>query len=775
MFLSNSTQYVLEKIIVLEMALYKSNQELVEDLNKVESNTIICPSPIIADKLRSLIPRKNVITISKWISDNLAIASQKKIKKADLLIKLASIWQKFNKDGTYSQFKSHFDIFTELRSYSLDLGLLNDVLADYDEELKKTVYLFWASLDAENIIDEQLAYKMIGESDVVGSIVFVGFKFLNGVQIDMLKNLSQSNEVRVYLPQQLENQLFDSDWPTWLVPKDEFRSIGIDSQGDENLPSLPRVIFPKGKSSEIVDIYSKKFSRNTLVLGASKITYHQVQEIAQDNHFYKISIDVFFEELQKLIEDITIDIKNGTFNHLDQLELWLINRGEHNQKKSNYLGLKIVQLAKVCIEMFKQYNSDVSVFLSDLIREIVQLNAPRIFRVSLKREDSFEVLGLDDLIFRQEFNPITLLVNSEFGGLSFSEKKMSEALLRAIRAIAPIRRMGLEYSFLKVEIQHALNMKGSILLIDSETVEYDYSWNEALKNFKFIDVNETLKFKKKEFKKILPLKNITNNSLTYTASKLQNYLDCPQKYYYTYVEPLEHSPSEKNFLSTSELGQIEHKIIEKYFWEITNYEFDEKRHYVIVKEVFHDFLCLKNISLSAHLKVSAESEVMNLSQNGIIFLLELIKNSDFKKIQFELNIPANELAIKGSIDCLITLKNEEVILIDLKRSSSAIGSKNDTDRFKKIQIWAYALCLHKAGGSIHSMGYLCLKDPDKKSLFIKNEDIAVRFKNRIEIIEKIILDIIEQLSSDNQFNPMPKDKAVCMHCHVQLVCTKGLE
>ena len=771
--LSNSTSFVLEKMIVLEMALYKSNQELIDELTLSNSQIVICPSPLIADKLRNLVQNKNVITISKWVSDKLGALDQKKIKKADLLIKLASVWQNYNKDASYSKFKNHFDIFTELRSYSLDLGLLSDILADYDEDLRKSVYLFWALLNAEKIIDEQLAYKIISEQQSTDSISLVGFKFLNGIQVDMLKNLSNHGDVRVYLPEQLNDQLFNSDWPLWILPQNQFIKIGKNVLGEEINPSRPRFIFPRGKSSEIVEIYSKKFKENSLVLGTTKINYEQVQEVVQDNHFFKLQTDLFFEELQNLKESLSLEVKNGTFSIFEELEEWLISKGTIYQKESNFLGFKIIQLSRECTENYKLYYNQVNSFLIELINEVVQLNAPRIFRISLKKDDCLEVLGLDNLIFWQENNPITLLVNSSFGGLTFSEKKMSESLMKAIRSISPIRRMGLEYSFLKIEIQQALRSPGSLLLIDSETLEYDYTWSEALKDFHFVNIEEVIKFKKKEFKVILPKKEFKNTGQTYTASKLQNYLDCPQKYYYTYIESLEHSPSEKVFLSPSELGAIEHKIIEKYFNLISVGEFDEVKHVEIVKNVFNEFLITNKITLSTHAKVSAESEAMNLSQNGIKFILELIQRNNFKKIQFELEIPTNDLAIKGSIDCLITLNNDEVILIDLKRSSTAIGSKRDTETLKKIQLWVYALCLMKSDQKIHSMGYVCLKDPDKKSLFIKNDEIEELLYSRSEEIENVMRNLIKQVNTDVGFQPMPLSESACKYCHVSLVCTRG--
>ncbi len=774
MILSNATCFVLEKMTVLEMALYNSNQELIDELEKLNSHYVICPSPLIADKLRILVPTKNVVTISKWITDKLGATNQKKIKKADLLIKLGSVWQKYNENGSYSKFKNHFDIFTELRSYSLELALLNDVLADYDDELKKSIYLFWAFLDAEKLIDEQLAYKLVGEIEANESISFVGFKFLNGIQIDMLKNLSSSCDITIFLPFQLCDQLFDSDWPTWLVSRNEFKILNKKLNGSDDIINLNRVVFPKGKSSEIVEMYSQKYAQNKLVLGAAKINYQQVQEVVQGNHFYKIQTDLFFEELQSLKESLTQEISHNNLTQFEDLEQWLSNRGLDKQKNAQYLGLKISQLSLNCTEIFKQYNVQVSLFLLELIQEVVQLNAPRVFRISLNKENGLELLGLDNLMFWNESNPISLVVSSAFGGLAFSEKKLSEAFLKAIRAIAPIRRMGLEYSFLKIEIQQALKTQGSLLLIDSETLEYDYSWGEVLKIFKFDDVKEAVKFKIKEFKKVLPVKQGKNLGNTYTASKLQNYLDCPQKYYYTFIESLEHSPKEKIFLSPSELGEIEHKIIEMYFSRFDDFEFNETRHIEIVKKVFNDFLILKNIALPLHAKICAESEAMSLSQNGIIFILDLLKNSEFSDIQFEVAVPANNLSIKGSIDCLITLKNEEVILIDLKRSSSAIGAKKDTESLKKIQLWVYALCLLKAGRKIHSMGYVCLKDPEKKSLFIKNAEVENLLYSRRELVEETIVDLISNLNQDELFNPNPVNEAVCKYCHVQLVCTKGL-
>jgi hypothetical protein len=122
-----------------------------------------------------------------------------------------------------------------------------------------------------------------------------------------------------------------------------------------------------------------------LVLGAAKINYQQVQEVVQGNHFYKIQTDLFFEELQSLKESLTQEISHNNLTQFEDLEQWLSNRGLDKQKNAQYLGLKISQLSLNCTEIFKQYNVQVSLFLLELIQEVVQLNAPRVFRISLNK------------------------------------------------------------------------------------------------------------------------------------------------------------------------------------------------------------------------------------------------------------------------------------------------------------------------------------------------------------------------------------------------------
>jgi hypothetical protein len=119
------SHFVLEKSVVLEVIFYQSTEDLVTTDLSFESPLIICPSPIVADGLRRLMPDNlEIITISKWVTDYLKSKNLKRSNKAELMLRLSSVWRHyFPKEEAHLFFKS-FEMFTDLRSFSLNLELL---------------------------------------------------------------------------------------------------------------------------------------------------------------------------------------------------------------------------------------------------------------------------------------------------------------------------------------------------------------------------------------------------------------------------------------------------------------------------------------------------------------------------------------------------------------------------------------------------------------------------------------------------------------------------
>ncbi|WP_372654591.1 hypothetical protein, partial [Halobacteriovorax sp.] len=145
---------------MLSVYLYKKSSEIYNfDFleNSEEKVVVICPHPMAADSLRSKISdpsRAEVITISKFSSDLLKeIDSEIVLKrKADLLGQLATIWKKKLSDFAADSFFDSFNLFTELRGYTLDFEMIKEVLPFYDEAIQKSLPIYWMYFEQLGII-----------------------------------------------------------------------------------------------------------------------------------------------------------------------------------------------------------------------------------------------------------------------------------------------------------------------------------------------------------------------------------------------------------------------------------------------------------------------------------------------------------------------------------------------------------------------------------------------------------------------------------------------
>lgn len=80
---------------MLEVVFYQNNQDLLQKLKDEMPPLVICPSPQVADNLRSLAPELDIITISKWTSDHLKKLGVSRSRKSELMIKLSAVWRHY--------------------------------------------------------------------------------------------------------------------------------------------------------------------------------------------------------------------------------------------------------------------------------------------------------------------------------------------------------------------------------------------------------------------------------------------------------------------------------------------------------------------------------------------------------------------------------------------------------------------------------------------------------------------------------------------------------
>ncbi len=757
---------------MLEVNFFESNQDLLEELKVGNTPLVICPSPKVADNLRSLVPELEVITISKWTSDHLKSLGLSRSRKSELMIKLSAVWRHYFPNEKTTVFMEAFELFTELRSYTLNLELLAEFFKELDEVIVKSVLVFWTYLDQEKLVDEHLSYKKVTESKLHRPMWFIGFKHMSGVQIDMLKVISENHDVEVFFPRPVFNESLPNDWIGWMTEEEPQKIVENSLQG-----SVRVAVLPKGKANFVLKKFFEANAEYDLVLASTQTSLVSFQEAQKEKSFFKTSEDLFAVEIELLLIELRKELKDKKLITVNEMNLHLQAKKIEAGKKGEYRKYKIIELAEVAVTDYSEFQTTLDPFALDVLQVIIRLNAPRVSLLTLESNIERSFLDVSDLDFRDDEKPTVLLATGSMGGFRANEKILSEAMTKALRSIGPIKRAGLDFLFHKYELLSILAKNKTALLIEEQVLETDLSWREILKNFEAIDFDLGVKYSIKKVQDYLTPKRKSGpfNQKNFSASKLQAFIDCPQKFYFNYIEKIDNRPEERASLSPDELGNLEHEIIASYFNNNPNKadEIDLNFHRKTCVQVFNAYLEKGRLVLSETEKARAYNEIMHYSWNGIVFLLDLLKAKKAKTIKFEVPLNSNPWNIVGSVDCIIELEDNKIIVVDFKRSSGAAGTKAETVEFKKIQLWVYLLALKHQGFEIDSFGYLNLSDLADDKLFFETEDAQKLMTASMESVQIVIEKAIGDIQKMIAFIPEPRESKVCHYCPVNLFCLKG--
>lgn len=758
---------------MLEVVFYQNNQDLLQKLQDENPPLVICPSPQVADNLRSLAPELDIITISKWTSDHLKKLGLSRSRKSELMIKLAAVWRHYFPTEATAVFLESFELFTELRSYTLDMGLLNEFLQELDEVVRKSIHVFWLYLDQEKIVDEHLSYNKVTESKHHMSMWFVGFKHMSGVQIDMLKTLSETQDIEVLFPYPVYTDSLPNDWIRWLSA-DEIKK----AKREGPISEVRVALIPKGKANIVLNKFFETHPSFDLVMAGTQVGLVSYQEAQKGQSFFKTTEDLFAVELELLTNELRKKLKELKVITTEEINTYFEEVKTHAITKGEYRKFKMIELMGVAVSDYSEFQKSIDGFALDIFEVIVRLNSPRVSFLSLEEHNERSFLDMNGLNFRDEEREIALLATESMGGFRANERILSEAMTKALRVIGPIKRAGLDFLFHKYELLSILADSKNVLLIEEQVMETDLSWREVLKHFEVVDFDLGVRYSIKKIQEYLKPKMKTGpfEQKYFSASRLQSYIDCPQKYYFNYIEKINNRPEERSTLGPDELGNLEHKIIETYFTDNEFKSGDEinlDSHRKVCVRVFNEYIEASKLVLNETEKARGYNEIMHYTWNGIIFLLDLMGSKSATGIKFEIPLGNNPWTLKGAIDCLIELPDNKVVVIDFKRSSSAAGTKAETLEFKKIQLWVYLLTLKHQGYEIDSFGYLNLSDLSDDKLFFDTVDASSLIASSMEFAKDEIEKAISGIQTNVTFSPHPREAKVCNYCPVNLFCLKG--
>ncbi len=778
------------KIILLEKA--KDLYPLEFLLNPDIPTTVVLPNPSLADDLRGRFLDKDVdlITISKFMDIELG---QKKEDKAHLIFDLIKCYKKSFKEPSFEQFLHCFNHFTDLRSFTLEFSLIEEVLPEFDEEVAKALSLFWKETNENSLLDEHSSYYKLSEKfkdqKVVGSsknIIFYGFSHLSAVQVDMVQALSRHYNVYIPILKRVYLKCHGSDWIKWI-------DTSFDFQEEVNVPPSAKgkvAFYPKNKMAEFMSVCPilPQEGKVDFYILSKNLNFNQVNEIPLSNLNFKVKSDLFSNKLKSFFEsfkgqDAPDEIENKIKEELNK-----------DFEKKDFRLLKILYQIK---ENLKYFDKNLDRFDLNALEYVVSLELPRNYSTPLLAKEAIgEIRDRGGLISYEPKNLNIILAASDEASIKVGGAKYPKKVEEFLMAIGPIQNSYLEFLNTQEILREIFEDKNTLLIAEHGCEKTDEAMEQIISKLRIepleIIFGTDYKEPKDHLDKYIIKKEEEQKTLS--SSKLQSYVDCPRKFYFSYLNKIQ-SESPKVTFSPMQLGSIEHAVIGAYLEK--NNEYIEDEFIKTAKEQFDKYIIQNKMNPSPMEKDRAFIEVKDFSFNGIIELLKLkniFLDCDFG-FEKEL-IKTDDLPVNGRLDVIMSSK-EGYGVLDFKRSKASIGSGNQLLEFKKIQPWFYLNHYPLADKTCLFLGYINLSDPKTSLIYCQDQSILERLKegNFLEgkniqthkeeedKIPNLLIKFSEfekenfiKMNHEKNFWARPSSSNTCDYCSVNQICPKdGVE
>ncbi len=774
--------------------------EKIEDLlpftkiSKASEKIFVCPDPYTADSLRS--SGFKVVTITKFISDELLRfygedeLKKRRKDKSELLLHLATIYKAVTPNFKFESFMHAYNLFSELRSFTTSLEVLSDALEHFPHEVAQALQILWGVVNDLGLIDEHSAYSLLAESyreiDYLAvenrEVYFWGFGHLNAGQIDLIQALGNQEDIFIPLPKQLVENSRVTDWIHWL----KTASI-IDA------PVATKASKYKAKLCLYDDDHVfdgirelKNEKKLNIILAERRPSLNILNAIPIRNIAFKADVNPFdglssatLLEVQQQAFALEKEIK--TIELLDIIENFYSSEMSDEFLNVDFKKLKILHLLmSITSEWFELSSRNKVIKMEDykLLVEVFNLRMPRTYFIPISQNPEHRVAGLEEIDRQYKKEGVTsiLCVGRLFDGFSEGGESFSAQLTKILASIGHVKNPALDLALKKLKIKNYLQSSQTFLMIEKSVLEKSMPWKDLVQELELdFDFHPS---EKREGNANDPLKKLIKNTIKLekiSATRLQTYIDCPRKYYFKYILNLSPYLNLETIVSASELGQIQHKILEIYFGDEIN--FQEKKHLNVCKKVWESFLKRNKTKISMVFYRRHFSEILRNTKNGIFFLTNLKRFDPSLKLKFEVQLSGEK---NGFIDCLVFGEKIRGIL-DFKRGAGSIPSASDVKNMKKIQILFYA---NSEIIDWNFLGYINLTSIGKSLLYtdealkdyISEHDRDFKIQPLISREQMESYNIfenktIEKMARETLFSPDPAVKA-CDYCEVKNLCPK---
>lgn len=790
---------------MLQIVYYSRRGQFLDHLRSLSQPVkLIAPSPGKADSLRSQLTRDglnaDVVTIAKFTSslieklwEGRELPSIK--RKAELLLTFSILKNRYFPEMGFEQFMQGYNLFSELRSFSVDVGPLQSILEEESPEISKVVTLFWKILELTGDLDEHGAYHLLSQElrssedieELRGSYVFHGFQHLNGQQVDLLKALSIRYDVIIPFPLELKDSLRSSDWISWV--KDE-KCDEIILSGEASRPKADWVMVNSREISKTLKGLLKPSDQ--VVLGVSKLSPLHLDLLPVAKSSLKIPELLLDSDLLALSSEIKEKF-SGVFA-LDDLGLFLKESLAEilNKKRMNYLRLKSLQLYSEALQTIKDLTDEEvrgDQFLLRVLQVITNLNQPRT-SLTTSFEGEAEVT-LRDFSLLEDISSeerVLICIDERFEDLMGLGQRFAPHVQKILATLGPMKRGDLDLSFKIWEFTDLCDRAPVTVLLSPSTLKHSLIWKKIFSGIELIPLNSDLSHSRAAIEDHFSSLELRKFEGSFSASKFQSYMDCPRKFYLSYVEKLFPEVKVEQDFDALDGGSISHRIIELF----VNRRLDLTELPKLVKEVMAEKISERSLRLNRETYLKRELEFTHRAKNGIDFLSQLSHSlqEDFTWVMEKDFSSETDFTLRGKIDCLGQGKSVN-LLLDFKSTSSGVPSKKDIFEMENLQLWTYVRSLSETDPEFLKkdliMGFVSLDEPKKSLLLFTSEDMARDFKAQkicssdsfeefSDLLKKShekMQELVLSIQNDKLFAALPNSVQACTFCELSRICVKG--
>ena len=761
---------------MLSVTIVESMDRFLSEAGGSLANQIICPNSSFADAH----PARNVRSISDFMREQGTFVGPdtRVVKDDELMLALATIFKTVCPGTQKEYFFQAFRAFKDLRSYTLDVELVGECLDRFDGSVARAVRAFWHYVDEFDIIDEHKLCHLIGERYRNGRsttllkgrrFVLAGFRHLTAHQIDMFKFMGLGNDIVVPVDRYVYGNSLNTDWFRWFdTEADGGEDFGLEGTG------VKTVFYPKNRLAEYMVNFVPDTKNFTIVLCQKEPNFCHFNEISAKNASFKYRETV----LEPLADEIFEEIKLRYFSRetsvrADILEDYLNDKVKHNIEAQDFRRIKVASIFGNELKTWRglsDINTDVSGLEAEIFKEIIHLKLPKLYGHRMAGTKGSRISGIDEILTIDRNRETLIVASSNYELLDGESGGYDHETMEVLGSIGPVRRKGLETLSFKKEVLDVLGRDTTTLFMEDRLADDDTFWRE-MKDFVecralplALPARERVDYLDREEKKAYV-------STSYSASKIQGYMDCPRKFYYSFVDPLPSRFGVSNALDAASMGTLEHRVIGLFFED--GGSLDD-----LVERELKAFLKDEGIGLSGTDYRIAFNEVRHYSGNGIDFVQRLREEFLITDFYFEKRIEDGRF--KGRAD-FVAMSPKGEIVIDFKRSNSSIPGKGKMERLQDIQIFYYTHHLGFRLGDVALMGFFCLSEPEKSWLIGRDgatlDKVTVRPLN--EAYGKAFMEYplfeseqIEKMERENIFAANPVDFKTCNYCTVRHICPR---